>query len=144
VITSPNKYVVVIQLVKLSNQPQYLNRFSLAYIFVPVGLQTPKRKKESRCHHCPFKKHPPGNETPAFIQKQPKMTNCRILDWKGVCLVDGKPVLGTDWETPVSQLVEATVVIDGHERVKLDISCMFNPWAERPREKDFGLHGEPG
>jgi len=72
-----------------------------------------------------------------FISNQHKITTCKVLDWTGTCLVDGKPIFGTDGETPESQLVEATVVIDGRTTVKLDVSNMFNPWTGEPRKKDF-------
>lgn len=86
-----------------------------------------------------------------FTPTQHKVTTCKILDWTGTCLIDGKPFFGTDWRTPESQLVEATVLIDGRMKVKLDVSNMFNPWTGEARKKDFRiteveggllLHGE--
>jgi hypothetical protein len=73
------------------------------------------------------------------IQKNHKIATCKILDQMGICLVDRKPVFGTDWETPKSQLIEAMVVIDGGTLVKLDVSCMYNPWAGQPQKKNFAV-----
>jgi hypothetical protein len=72
-----------------------------------------------------------------FIPNQHKITTCKVLDWTGTCLIDGKPLFGTDWETPRSQLVEATVELDGLTKVKLDVSNMFDPWTGEPKKKDF-------
>ncbi len=72
-----------------------------------------------------------------FVPTQHKITHCKVLGWSGICLVDGKPVFGTDWDEPISQLVEATLIIDGRTKVKLDVSNMFNPWTGEPRRKDF-------
>lgn len=36
-----------------------------------------------------------------------KITKCKILYWSGICLIDGKPVFGTDWELPKNQLTRA-------------------------------------
>ena len=74
-----------------------------------------------------------------FIQKNHKIATCNILDHMGICLVDGKPVFGTDWETPKSQLIGAMVVINGEMPVKLDVSCMYNPWAGQPQKKNFAV-----
>lgn len=78
-------------------------------------------------------------ESKPFTPTQHKITTCTVLDWTGTCLIDGKPFFGTDWETPKSQLVEATVVINGRKDVKLDVSNMFNPWTGEARKKDFKI-----
>ncbi len=79
-----------------------------------------------------------------FTPTQHKITTCKVLDWTGTCLIDGKPFFGTDWETPKSQLVEATVVIGGQTKVKLDVSNMFNPWIGEASKKDFKISGVEG
>jgi hypothetical protein len=74
----------------------------------------------------------------SFTPTQHKITTCKVLDWTGTCLVDGKPIFGTDWETPTSQLVEAVVLLGGRT-IKLDVSSMFNPWTGEARKKDFRI-----
>lgn len=64
-----------------------------------------------------------------FEKNKHKITYCQLSkDWLAVCLIDGKPVIGTDWEIPKSQLAKATVNING-KTVELDVSCMFDPWS---------------
>lgn len=57
-------------------------------------------------------------------------------DWEGVSLIDGKPIFGTDWETPKYVLKEAYVKLNG-KKIKLDVSCMYNPWFGEPDKKFF-------
>ncbi len=78
-----------------------------------------------------------------FDPQRHKVTTCQILDWSGVCLIDGHPVFGTDWEVPQSQLMKATLKL-GEIRVDLDVSCMFNPWTTVPRREDFSLQQVEG
>ena len=77
------------------------------------------------------------------------ITECRILDWTGICLVDGAPVFGTDWEMPRTQLAEARVRLPSCT-VPLDVSSMYNPWSgdADPRffcaeeiEGGYAIHG---
>jgi hypothetical protein len=82
-------------------------------------------------------------ETRSFDSTQRKIHRCTIVDWEGVCLIDGRPVFGTDWELPTSELVAATVVLEGTE-VALDVSCMFDPWADQPRTEQFLLEEAEG
>ena len=74
-----------------------------------------------------------------FIPTQHKITPCKVLDWTVTCLIDGKPAFGTDWDAPISQLVEAMVVIDGRTKVKHDVSSMFNPWTGEPERRGFSI-----
>ncbi len=71
-----------------------------------------------------------------FSDKKHKITKCQILEWSGICLVDDKPVFGTDWDLPRNQLVKATFKI-GTNKISLDVSCMYNPWFDKPNPKDF-------
>ncbi len=61
---------------------------------------------------------------------------CRHEDWSGVCLIDGKPVFGTDGEVPRTRLDRATVQVKSRA-VELDTSCMYDPWAGRPDPTSF-------
>jgi len=85
-----------------------------------------------------------------FEKEKHNITSCKILDWSGVCLIDGKPAFGSDWGIPAFQLVHATLKLN-EEAIELDVSCMFNPWFTKPRDIDFSiisveggyiLHGE--
>lgn len=78
-----------------------------------------------------------------FEARKHKITKCQILDWSGVCLIDGKPVFGTDWELPKNQLVKATVKI-GANTVNLDVSCMYNTWFSKPYPQAFTLEKVEG
>jgi hypothetical protein len=72
-----------------------------------------------------------------FDAAKHRVTECEVMGSKVVCLIDDKPVFGTDWTLPRSQLVQASVKI-GSRVVDLDVSCMFNPWFEKPDPRDFG------
>ena len=63
--------------------------------------------------------------------------------WKGVCLIDGHPVFGTDWELPLTGLDKAYLVV-GSDTVNLDVSCMFNPWIDSADSKFFSLDDVEG
>ena len=71
-----------------------------------------------------------------FHAKKHKVKKCQILDWSGVCLIDEKPVFGTDWELPINQLIKATVKI-GSNTINLDVSCMYNPFLGKPDRQNF-------
>ena len=73
---------------------------------------------------------------PPFDAAKHRITECEVMGSKVVCLIDDKPVFGTDWTLPRSQLAQATVKI-GSRVVDLDVSCMFNPWFEKPDARDF-------
>jgi hypothetical protein len=81
-------------------------------------------------------------EAVRFIPNEHKIKYCKPAfptdDWKGVCLIDGKPVFGTDWEMPKYVLKEAIIEING-KRVPLDVSCMYNPWFGMPDSKSFSV-----
>jgi hypothetical protein len=73
---------------------------------------------------------------PPFDAAKHRITECEVMGSKVVCLIDDKPVFGADWTLPKSELVQATVRI-GYRVVALDVSCMFNPWFDKPDAKDF-------
>jgi hypothetical protein len=78
-----------------------------------------------------------------FDAKKHKINKCKILEWSGVCLIDGKPVFGTDWELPRNQLIKATAKV-GANTVNLDVSCMYNPWCGEPDPQAFTLEKVEG
>lgn len=71
-----------------------------------------------------------------FDPGQHSIERCRHEDWSGVCLIDGKPVFGTDGEMPRWRLDKATVDLAGR-KIDLDTSCMYNPWAARPEKGSY-------
>ena len=75
-----------------------------------------------------------------FEPKKHKITECQIIDWSGICLIDGKPVFGTDWGLPRNQLVQAELRI-GSKTIHLDVSCMYNV---TPTPQDFTLEKVEG
>jgi hypothetical protein len=75
-----------------------------------------------------------------FEPKKHKITKCQIIDWSGICLIDGKPVFGTDWGLPRNQLVQAELRI-GPKTINLDVSCMYNV---TPTPQDFTLEKVEG
>lgn len=74
----------------------------------------------------------------SFDAKKHRIKKCQILDWSGVCLIDGKPVFGTDWELPKNQLIKASIKI-GSQTINLDASCMFNPFFGNPDRQNFTI-----
>jgi len=66
-----------------------------------------------------------------FEPKKHKITKCQILDWSGICLIDGNPVFGADWGLPRNQLVQAELRI-GVITINLDVSCMYNVYPAPP------------
>jgi hypothetical protein len=78
-----------------------------------------------------------------FNASKHKIKKCQILDWSGICLIDEKPVFGTDWELPINQLVKATVKI-GSNTINLDVSCMYNPWIGKPDPQAFKIEKVEG
>lgn len=79
----------------------------------------------------------------SFDAKKHKIKKCQILDWSGVCLIDGKTVFGTEWELPKNQLIKASVKI-GSQTIKLDVSCMFNPFFGKPDRQNFTIETVEG
>jgi hypothetical protein len=75
-----------------------------------------------------------------FKPEKHKITKCQIIDWSGICLIDGKPVFGTDWRLPRNQFVKADIKI-GSKTVNLDVSCMYNV---TPTPQDFTLEKVEG
>jgi hypothetical protein len=65
-----------------------------------------------------------------------KITKCKILNWQGICLIDGKPAFGTDWGVPKKQLTRAVLKI-ADVAINLDVSCMFDPWLGPPQPENF-------
>lgn len=79
-----------------------------------------------------------------FDPKNHQIKTCKIMDWSGICLIDGKPVFGTDWSMPTTKLICATLSINNHN-IDLDVSCMYNPWFGQPRVDSFSItHVEGG
>ena len=72
-----------------------------------------------------------------------KITKCKIINWEGVCLIDDKPVFGTDWELPKKQLNRASLKLAGNS-IDLDVSCMFNPRFGKLRAGDFSIKKNEG
>ena len=64
-------------------------------------------------------------------------------DWKGIGLIDGKQVFGTDWSMPHTQLIAAHVEIRG-KKIPLDVSCLLNPWVDVPSKEAFSCTAVEG
>lgn len=73
-----------------------------------------------------------------FDSTKHQVSRCKILDWEGVCLIDGKPVLGTDWDIPRSVLESLELEI-GSTRVSLEVSSLYNPWFGSPSKEFFSV-----
>ena len=71
-----------------------------------------------------------------FDAQKHKITKCPDTEEAGICLIDGKPIFGTDLDLPRNQLVKASIRI-GRDVVSLDISCMYNPWFDKPNSNNF-------
>jgi len=64
------------------------------------------------------------------------------LGWIAICLIDNKPIFGTDHEIPRSQLIELVVLMNGQE-IKLNVDFMYNPnWENNLRKDQFELKKE--
>ena len=63
---------------------------------------------------------------------------CKILDWSGVCLIDEKPVFGTDWDIPKITLDRAYLEIN-NKKIELEVTGMYNPWFREPQKKFFSV-----
>jgi len=79
----------------------------------------------------------------AFDATKHQVRRCKVLDWEGVCLIDGRPVIGTDWEVPKSVLDHLELEVDGR-RVPLDVSSLYNPWVGSPSQKFFCVSSVEG
>jgi hypothetical protein len=70
----------------------------------------------------------------AFEVQKHKIDTCDTgLGWKSICLIDNKPVFGTDNDMPDNQLINLTIIIKNKE-IPLNVDYMFNP--------NFELHKE--
>jgi hypothetical protein len=78
-----------------------------------------------------------------FDPAKHRVTECDLSGFKGICLIDDKPVFGTDWTLPRSQLLKASVKI-GTDLIDLDVSSMYNPWFEKPDPRDFNAESVYG
>ncbi|SRR6266568_5506935 len=81
-----------------------------------------------------------------FDPKKHALSTCKVLDWKPdpVCVIDGKPIFGTDWSMPTSKLDYARLEING-KPIDLDVSCLYNPWSGETRSKaGFALQETEG
>ena len=75
-----------------------------------------------------------------FDSTKHNIQHCNILDWSGVCLIDGAPFLGTDWEMPKSVLKRAYIEINGKE-IELETFGMYNPWFVYTKKEFFSVEG---
>jgi hypothetical protein len=73
--------------------------------------------------------NPDGHE----IQK------CKIIEWEGICLIDGRPVFGADMDLPKT-VVDKAIVQVGARTIPLDTTCMFNPWFRKPSNDQFEIN----
>ena len=79
-----------------------------------------------------------------FRSREHRITRCEMFAEtmpehdSVVCLIDGKPVFGTDWEMPYNQLVKATLTVGG-KTIDLDVSCMYNPFYDKPDSTRFSV-----
>ena len=55
-----------------------------------------------------------------------KIEKCKVLNWEGVCLINGGLVFGTDFEIPKTVLEKIEVNINDI-KIELDVSCMYDP-----------------
>jgi hypothetical protein len=78
-----------------------------------------------------------------FDATKHEITKCKGPDWTSVCLIDGKPVFGTDWDMPRNQLIKASAKL-ATGTVDLDVSCMYNPWFSKPDPRDFSAEKVDG
>ncbi len=83
-----------------------------------------------------------------FTPKEHEIKYCKPAfpadNWRGICLIDKKPVFGTDWEMPMFILKEAYVEIK-RKKIPLDASCMYNPWfTQFPDVKKFSVENTEG
>jgi hypothetical protein len=76
--------------------------------------------------------------TRPFVESEHQVERCEILGWTAVCLIDGRPVFGTDWELPHT-VVESARVILGGRAVELDVSSMFDPMITSRKKELFRL-----
>jgi hypothetical protein len=78
-----------------------------------------------------------------FEAKKHKIKRCQILDGSSACLIDDKPVFGTDWDLPKNQGVKASVIM-GSNTDNLDVSCMYNQWFGKPDPQNFTVEKVEG
>ena len=79
-----------------------------------------------------------------FDAHEHAIARCHVYDnWSGVCLIDGKPVFGTDWDLPVTMLDSATLLL-GDQAIPLDVSGMYNPWVGEPLKDAFRVEEVEG
>lgn len=74
----------------------------------------------------------------AFDAKNHHVSRCKVNDWEGVCLIDGKPIIGTDWDMPKFALESFELEVNG-TRVALDVSSLYNPWFGAPAKEHFSV-----
>jgi hypothetical protein len=78
-----------------------------------------------------------------FEPRNHNIKKCEILNWTGVCLIDGKPAMGTDWEHPKTKFDKAVFEING-KQAALDVSYMYNPWFSKPKKEQFTVKKSEG
>ena len=63
-----------------------------------------------------------------------------VRQFDGELLIDGRQVIGVDARAPRTQLDEAYLLIKGR-RIRLDVSCLYNPWNTAPSKERFTASG---
>jgi hypothetical protein len=85
-------------------------------------------------------------EKDVFLPEKHKIHTCKVLDWpqQPPCLIDGKPIFGTDWTTPTTTFTRAWLDVMG-VTVDLDVSSLYNPWiGSKPNPSLFRLTNVEG
>lgn len=78
-----------------------------------------------------------------FQQDAHEIRRCQSQDWSPVCLIDHKPVFGSDGEMPRTVLDEVRIELPG-AKVRLDVSGMFDPWNGQPSKEMFVVEDATG
>jgi len=81
-----------------------------------------------------------------FLPEKHKIKTCKVLEWPQdpPCLIDGRPIFGTDWTTPTTTFTRAWIDVKG-VTVDLDVSSLYNPWtASDPTPSLFRLTNVEG
>ena len=85
-------------------------------------------------------------EKDEFLPEKHKIQTCKVLDWpqQPPCLIDGRPIFGTDWTTPTTTFTRAWLDVRG-VTVDLDVSSLYNPWiGSKPTPSLFRLTNVEG
>jgi hypothetical protein len=74
-----------------------------------------------------------------FNAKDHEIEKCKINEWEGICLIDGRPVFGADIQLPKTVLDKAIVQV-GAWTIPLETTCMFDPWFRKPSNDQFEIN----